>query len=329
MDKRFFLKHLVMGLGLGCLPGWPPVLAQTVPGKPVTVIVPFAPGGAIDAVARQLAPPLAQALGQTWLVENVTGAFGTIGTQKVARATPDGQTLLFAVSSPLNVAPVLTPSAVRYDSFRDFQPLTAIGQMPFAVVARAGLPADSLEGLVRWSRAHPGTLNFGTDGRGSLLHITGELIHLRAGLDWVHVPYKAAPQVVTDLIGGQLDLAILPVALVQQHVHEGRLKALAVTSAQRVAILPQVPTLSELPALKGVALSSWLGLLAPAGLRQTEADRLNQAIRKVAEGDAFRQMLQTRGIVPQLIQGADFERLMRQERALIADVVRQSGLTAE
>ena len=227
------------------------------------------------------------------------------------------------------MAPVLTPSAVRYDSFRDFLPLTAVGQMPFAVVGRQGLPADTLEGLIRWARAHPGVLNFGTDGRGSLLHITGELIHLRTGLDWVHVPYKAAPQVVTDVLGGQLDLAILPVALVQQHVQEGRMKALAVSAAQRLGVLPQVPTLSELPAMKGVALSSWLGLLAPAGLRQSEADRLNQAVGKVAGSEAFRQMLQARGIVPQLIQGPEFERLMRSERALIADVVRQSGMSAE
>ena len=156
-----------------------------------------------------------------------------------------------------------------------------------------------------------------------------ELLARDAGIDWVHVPYKAAPQVVTDVLGGQLDLAILPVALVQQHVQEGRMKALAVSSAQRVGVLPQVPTLSELPAMKGVALSSWLGLLAPAGLRQSEADRLNQAVGKVAGSEAFRQMLQARGIVPQLIQGPEFERLMRSERALIADVVRQSGMSAE
>lgn len=296
LNKRLCLK----GLGLAGLAVVCPLMAQPVAGKPVTVIVPFAPGGAIDGVARQLAAPVAQLLGQTWVVDNVTGAFGT---QKVAHAAADGQTLLFAVSSPINVAPVLTPSAVRYDSFRDFLPLTAVGQMPFAVVGRQGLPADTLEGLIRWARAHPGVLNFGTDGRGSLLHITGELIHLRTGLDWVHVPYKAAPQVVTDVLGGQLDLAILPVALVQQHVQEGRMTALAVSAAQRVGVLPQVPTLSELPAMKGVALSSWLGLLAPAGLRQSEVDRLNQAVAKVAGSEAFRQMLQARGIVPQLIQG--------------------------
>lgn len=325
LNKRLCLK----GFGLAGLAVVCPLMAQPVAVKPVTVIVPFAPGGAIDGVARQLAAPVAQLLGQAWVVDNVTGAFGTIGTQKAAHAAADGQTLLFAVSSPLNVAPVLTPSAVRYDSFRDFLPLTAVGQMPFAVVGRQGLPADTLEGLIRWARAHPGVLNFGTDGRGSLLHITGELIRLRTGLDWVHVPYKAAPQAVTDVLGGQLDLAILPVALVQQHVQEGRMKALAVSAAQRLGVLPQVPTLSELPAMKGVALSSWLGLLAPAGLRQSEVDRLNQAVGKVAGSEAFRQMLQARGIVPQLIQGAEFERLMRSERALIADVVRQSGMSAE
>ena len=325
LSKRLCLKSL----GLAGVAGVSPLMAQSVSGKPVTVIVPFAPGGAIDGVARQLSAPVAQLLGQTWVIENVTGAFGTLGTQKVAHAAADGQTLLFAVSSPLNVAPVLTPSAVRYDSFRDFRALAVVGQMPFAVVGRLGLPADSLEGLIRWARAHPGVLNFGTDGRGSLLHISGELIHLRTGLDWVHVPYKAAPQVVTDVVSGQLDLAILPVALVQQHVQDGRIKALAVTSAQRIGVMPQVPALSELPAMKGLALSSWLGLLAPAGLRQSEVDRLQQAIRKVADGEAFQQMLQSRGIEPQLIVGADFERLMRSERGLIADVVRQSHMAVD
>ncbi|MEP6720158.1 MAG: tripartite tricarboxylate transporter substrate-binding protein [Variovorax sp.] len=326
--RRHILGRLLLS-GALLLAASPPLLAQLYPSRPVTVIVPFAPGGGIDAVARQLTALLAADLGQTVVVENVTGAFGTIGTQKVARSAPDGHTLLFVVSSPLNVAPLLTPSAVRYDTFKDFAPIATVGMLPFALVGRNDLQADSLDALVRLAKAAPGKLNFGTDGTGSLLHITGELIKQRAGIDLVHVPYKAGPQVLTDIVGGQLDLGILPVALVQPLVRDGRVRAFGVTSSARIASLAQVPALSESASFEGVALESWMGLLAPAGTPQAIVDRLAASVRKATSNAAMERQLEERGVKPRFVSEGAFADLLRQERKLISDVVSRTGMKPE
>lgn len=327
LDRRRAMAHL--GTAALC---WVPVLSawsQVYPAKTLTIVVPFTAGGSIDVVARQVASRLSAKLGQSVVVDNVTGAFGTIGTQKVARAAPDGHTLLFVVSSPLNVAPILNPSAVRYDAFKDFLPIATVGRLPFMVVGRNGLPADSMASLIQLARARPGALSFGTDGTGSLLHITGELIKQRAGVDIVHVPYKAAPQVLTDVGGGQLDLGILPVALAQPLVREGRVRAYAVTSPGRLPGLPQVPALAELPGFEGVSLTSWMGLLAPAGLPAHVAAVLTDAMRAAASDPTLVAQLVDRAIEPDVVVGSDFAALLRSERQQIAGVVARTGLKPE
>jgi len=197
------------------------------------------------------------------------------------------------------------------------------------VVGRTTLPADSMEALIRLAKAQPGKLNFGTDGTGSLLHITGELIKQRGGIDLLHVPYKSAPQVLTDIAGGQLDLGILPVALVQPLVREGRVRAFAVTSSSRVASLPQVPALGEVPGFGGVALESWVGLLAPAGTPRAAVERLVASMQRMAADAAMKAHFDERGIKPHLVTGGAFAELMRNERQLIADVVARTGMKAE
>lgn len=327
LDRRRAMAHL--GTAALC---WVPVLpawSQAYPAKALTIVVPFAAGGSIDVVARQIASRLSAKLGQSVVVDNVAGAFGTIGAQKVARAAPDGYTLLFVVSSPLNVAPILNPSAVRYDAFKDFAPVATVGRLPFMVIGRNGLPADSMASLVQLARARPGVLNFGTDGTGSLLHITGELIKQRAGVDIVHVPYKAAPQVLTDIAGGQLDLGILPVALAQPLVREGRVRAYAVTSPGRLPGLPQLPALAELPGFEGVSLTSWMGLLAPAGLPAHVAAVLTDAMRAAASDPTLVVQLVDRAIEPDVVAGSDFAALLRSERQQIAGVVARTGLKPE
>ena len=326
--RRHLLNRLLAVAALN-LAGNTAVLAQQFPSRPVTLVVPFAPGGGIDVVARQLATRLAADLGQAVVVENVTGAFGTIGTQKVARSAADGYTLLFAVTSPLNVAPLLTPSAVRYDTFKDFAPVATVGMLPFAVVARNDLPVDSMGVLMRVAKSQPGKLNFGTDGTGSLLHITGELIQQRGGVEMVHVPYKAAPQVLADIAGGQLDLGILPVALVQPLVRDGRVRALAVTSATRVASMPKVPALAETSGFGSVSLESWMGLLAPAGTPRAVVDRLAGVVQKAVEDPAQSHQLEERGIKPRYVGTENFSELLRNERKLISDVVARTGTKPE
>jgi len=301
------------------------VAAQGFPNRPMTLVVPFAAGGGIDVVARQIATRLTAELGQSVVVENTAGAFGTIGAMKVARATADGHTLLFVVSSPLNVAPLVNPEAVRYDTFKDFTPISTVGLLPFALIGRNGLDADSVAALLNLAKTQPVKLNFGTDGTGSLLHITGEYIQQRGGIALLHVPYKSAPQALTDVTGGILDLAILPVALVQPLVQEGKVRGYAVTSAERAPILPQVPALSETPGFEDVALESWMGLLAPSNLPPDVAQRLVDAMRRVAADPTLTAQLEARGIKPRVISSDAFSALLRDERQRIADVLRRMG----
>jgi tripartite-type tricarboxylate transporter receptor subunit TctC len=223
-------------------------LAQAWPDKPINVVVPFGAGGGVDAAARIVMPKLAERLGQQVLIENVPGASGTIGTQRVTKAKADGYTLLFAVASPINVAPLVAPASVRYDALKDLAPIAPVAVSPFVLVGKPGLPATTTE-LLALARKQPGKLTYGTDGFGTSLHLTAAMITATAGVDILHVPYKSGPQVLTDVAGGQVDLAVLPVALVQGMVKEGKVKAYGVTSKNRSEALPGVPSLSETPAL--------------------------------------------------------------------------------
>jgi len=304
-------------------------LAQGYPTKPVTVIVPFGAGGGVDATARLITPKLGEALKQSVVIENVAGAAGTIGTQKVARAPADGYTLLFAVASPLNVAPLVAPSAVRYDTFKDFAPIATIGVAPFVLIGKNTLPANTMADLIKLARSQPGRLNFGTDGVGTSLHITAELIKQRAGLDIVHVPYKSGPQVLTDVAGGQVDLAVLPLSLAQPFIKDGKVKAYGVTSLARAASAPSIPALTETPELKGLEMDSWLGLLAPTGTPPAVMDALVKAVDVALKDPEVVRKLGDIAVKPQVMTGAAFASYLQNERKVIADVVAKAGIKAE
>ena len=208
------MKKLLMSvLMAAALPA--SALAQAWPDKPVTVVVPFGAGGGVDAAARIVMPKLAERLGQQVVIDNVPGASGTIGTQRVAKAKADGTTLLFAVASPINVAPLVAPASVRYDALKDLAPIAPVAVSPFVLVGKLGLPAANTAELLALARKQPGKLTYGTDGFGTSLHVTAAMITATAGVDILHVPYKSGPQVLTDVAGGQVDLGVLPVALVQ------------------------------------------------------------------------------------------------------------------
>ena len=304
-------------------------LAQGYPTKPVTVIVPFGAGGGVDATARLITPKLGEALKQSVVIENVAGAAGTIGTQRVARAPADGYTLLFAVASPLNVAPLVAPSAVRYDTFKDFAPIATIGVAPFVLIGKSTLPANTMADLIKLARSQPGKLNFGTDGVGTSLHITAELIKQRAGIDIVHVPYKSGPQVLTDVAGGQVDLAVLPLSLAQPFIKDGKVKAYGVTSLARAASAPAIPALTETAELKGLEMDSWLGLLAPTGTPPAVMDALVKAVDVALKDPEVVRKLGDIAVKPQVTTGAAFATYLQNERKMIADVVAKAGIKAE
>lgn len=323
------LRTLLKTLALGCAVALPLAQAQTYPGKPISVIVPFAAGGGVDATARLIMTRLADVLKQPVVIENVAGAAGTIGTQKAARAPADGYTLLFAVASPLNVAPLVAPSAVRYDTFKDFTPLATAAVGPFVLIGRPGLAATTTAELVRHIHSQPGKLNFGTDGVGTSLHITAELIKQRAALDMVHVPYKSGPQVLTDVAGGQVDLAVLPLTLAQSFIREGKVRAFGVTSKDRWPSLPNVPSLSETPELREVDVESWLGLLGPANLPANVVSTLVQAMEVVLKDPEIVRKLGDIANRPVLISGAKFGEYLARERQLMQGVVTKANIKAE
>ncbi|WP_295530686.1 tripartite tricarboxylate transporter substrate binding protein [uncultured Pseudacidovorax sp.] len=327
LTRRTLAAALAAGMTLAALPG--AAQAQAWPAKPLTLIVPFAAGGGVDATARLINAKLGEVLGQPVVIDNVAGAAGTIGTQKAARAPADGYTLLFAVASPLNVAPLVAPSAVRYDTFKDFTPIATVGFSPFVLVGKPQLPAQTAAELITYAKAHPGQLNFGTDGVGTSLHVTAELIKQRAGIDIVHVPYKSGPQVLTDVAGGQLDLAVLPLSLALPFIKDGKVKGLGVTSAARAPIAPQLPALAETPALKGFELDSWLGILAPANVPAPVAAKLAEAIQTTMKDPEVVRRLAEIAVRPVVTTGPAFGDYLKKERQTIQDVVTRAGIKAE
>lgn len=299
------------------------------PDKPVTVVVPFGAGGGVDAAARIVMPKLAERLGQQVIIENVPGASGTIGTQRVAKAKPDGSMLLFAVASPINVAPLVAPSTVRYDALKDLVPIAPVAVSPFVLVGKPGLPAANTAELLALAKKQPGKLTYGTDGFGTSLHVTAAMITATAGVDILHVPYKSGPQVLTDVAGGQVDLAVLPVALVQGMVKEGKVKAFGVTSKKTSEALPGVPSLSETPALATLDVESWMGLLGPAGLDPAIVARLNKEVAAVLADPAVQKQLADGGMKPMQMTPADFGTYLAKERKALAAVVAANNIKAE
>lgn len=300
------------------------------PSRPITVVVPFAAGGSVDTAARVVTDKLAQQLKQTLIVENVAGAAGTLGTQRVVRSPADGYTLLFAVATPINVAPVVSPTTVRYDALKDLLPVARVANSTFVLVGRPDLPATDTAALVQLAKQQPGKLNVGTDGIGGSMHLATELIKQKAGIAVQHVPYRSGPQVLTELAGGQLDLAVMPLALVRPFVKDGKVRAYGVLSRQRWdAALPGVPSVTEYAPLKDIDERSWYGVLAPAGTDKAIVERLSAELAKaVADPDVARKLADA-GLAPAPLAAAAFGELIRQERQVVSGIVAAAGIKIE
>jgi tripartite-type tricarboxylate transporter receptor subunit TctC len=304
-----------------------PASAQSYPEKPVRVIVPFPPGGAADIVARQVIQGLSAGIGTQFIVDNRAGAGGAIGAETVAKAAPDGYTLLFASSSALSINPHI--SKVSYDALRDFSPIALIGFAPNVLVIHPSVPAKSVKELIAVAKSKPGALNFGSNGTGTLSHLTGELFMQRAGIKMVHIPYKGASPATIDTIAGNVSVLFAAYPSVSAQEKAGRLRALAVTSAKRVDIAPNLPTVAE-AALPGFESSQWWGLYGPAGLQAPIVNRLNAEANKVLKNADLKKRLAADGAepaaagTPQQLAAyhrADFEKW--------AKVVKAAGIKAE
>ncbi|MCW8086372.1 Bug family tripartite tricarboxylate transporter substrate binding protein [Sabulicella glaciei] len=283
-------RHLL--LGAAALPV--PALAQSWPDRPLRMIVPFPPGGATDVFARRLAAKLPQQLGQSVVVENRAGAAGAIGTLEAARARPDGSSFLFGTASTLGLYPLLSERP-QFDPLRDFQAVAIPGAATVAIAARPAV-AETLEALVRAARERPGRLRYGSPGSGSYLHMSFEYFKREAGrLDIEHVPYRGSGPAMADLLGGHLDAISDTVATTIAHHREGRARMLAVASAQRSPLAPDVPTVAEALGLAGFEAAVWLAVMLPQGVPEAVRNRLAEAVNATMRDPEFRAELEGAG----------------------------------
>ncbi|MBK9117546.1 MAG: tripartite tricarboxylate transporter substrate binding protein [Betaproteobacteria bacterium] len=299
-----------------------PVAAQPYPNKPVRMIVPFAPGGATDIIARTVAQKLSDRLGQPVVIENKPGAGTTIGNAEVAKARPDGYTLLFA-PTPFVISQVVYPT-LPYDPKKDFAPVSLLATSPFILVTNTAVPAKTIAELVALAKAKPGTLTFCSAGNGTVPHLSGELFKLRAGVDIVHVPYKGGGPAIVDLVGGQVNMMFATPIEVSQHVQAGRLNVLGTTARKRLAAFPNVPTLDE-SGYPGFEVASFFGVLAPAGTPPEVVNRLAGDLAAVMDSPEVREKFAAQSAEGN-VQGPDaFAKFLDAERDKWADIVKRSG----
>ena len=298
--------------------------AQTYPGKPVRLIVPFAAGGSTDIIARVLAQKLNEAWGQPVLVDNRAGASTVIGTELVARAAPDGHTLL-VTPAPFTIVPSLTPK-LPYDPHKDFEPITLINTTPLVVVVHPGVPARSIKELVALAKSRPGALNYGSSGSGGSNHLAGELFNAMAGVKMVHVPYKGNAPALTDLVGGHVDVVFNGVTSALGFIKSGRLRGLGVTSLNRSAALPDLPTLDQ-AGLPGFPAVAWNGLTAPARTPKNVIDRINADVLKVIRSPELVEKLRAEGSDAVGNSPDLYARFLREEIAKWAKVIKAARIT--
>jgi tripartite-type tricarboxylate transporter receptor subunit TctC len=289
------MKTLIIAATVVALGGaWPVAQAQTYPAKPIRFIVPFAPGGSTDLLARFLAQQLAAPLGQTVVVDNRAGAGGVVGAEIAARAPADGYTIVLGSAGPLTINPNVRDK-IPYDTLRDFEPITQATVSPFTLVVHPGSPAKNVKELIALAKAKPGELNFGSAGNGSVGHFSTEQFMALTGAKLVHVPYKGAGPAVIDLLGGRLNLMFENLPTIQPHVRSGKLRMLAVGTKQRSALAPEFPTIAE-EGVPGYDSATVFGVLAPAKTPPAVIARLNKEIVTVLKSAEGKSALATRGL---------------------------------
>ena len=298
------------------------------PNKPVRIVVPFAPAGTTDILARALAPELSKVFGQAFVIDNKPGAGGNLGSDAIAKSAPDGYNLLMGTVGTHAINAALYPK-MPFDPVRDFVPVVLVAGVPNVLVinpAKAdAYGVKTVADLIRYAKANPGKLNMASSGNGTSIHLSGELFKSMTGTFMLHFPYRGSGPALLDLIGGTMDVMFdnLPSAL--PHIKSGKLRALGVTSAQRSAALPDVPTIAEAGPVKGFDASSWFGLFAPAGTPTEIVARINQETAKAFQSPAFKERLLSQGAIPGGQPPAEFAKFIAAETAKWAQVVKVSG----
>jgi tripartite-type tricarboxylate transporter receptor subunit TctC len=294
--------------------------------KPITLIVPYSAGGSVDANARLIATKLGERLKQSVVIENVTGAGGAIGVAKAVNAAPDGYTLVAGPDSAITIGKLINPGAFRFDPLKDLAPVGMLNTAPMVLVARPGLAVQTYADFVKLAKAAPGKYNYATSGVGTVLQLAMELLKQRSGIFVTHVPYRGGAQIVTDVIGDQVDLAMLVSISAIPQLNSHRLKALGVTGDKRLEALPNVPTFDEMPGLKGYSMVSWTGIFAPAATPPALVARINQELNAVMKEPDVRAKLQEQGAVPGSGSAEDLIKFVRAEYARNQKIVQSANI---
>ncbi|MCY1164663.1 MULTISPECIES: Bug family tripartite tricarboxylate transporter substrate binding protein [Polaromonas] len=330
--KNFFAKRLlprtsrvaaICGLLLGAGGAF-----AAYPDKPITLVVPFAPGGSSDIVARNLAPMLGERLGQSVIIDNVSGAGGLLGTQRTIRAAPDGYTILLGSGSEILINKLINP-ALAYDGIKDLAPAVFVGTGPMVLVGKPGLPANNVTELLALAHAKPGVLSYASAGNGTPMHVAGELLKMRANIFMTHIPYRGAAPALVDLIGGQIDLGVSTLSAAQPYIKSGKIKAYAVTSAKPSELAPGIPALGMVRGLEGFDLGVWFGLFMPAKTPPEILQKVQAAAQQVLADPAIRKKLAEQGISASGASADELRKFMATEVEKYRAVVKAAKITGQ
>lgn len=317
---------LLLACALGAI-GHAPAFAQAFPAKPVTIVVPFPPGGGTDTGGRILAEHLGKRWGQTVVVENKGGAAGQIGADLVAKAKPDGYTLLLGNIGTQAINPSLY-AKLPYDPDTAFAPISLVAELPLAMMVNPGVQAQTAADFIALAKAQPGRLNYSSSGAGGAPHLVAEMFKDSTGTFIVHVPYRGGGPAISDLLAGHVQLSFLTVLEASGHIKAGKLRALAVTGNKRVPALPDVPTLAE-SGLPGFNAISWIGLLAPAGMPPELLEKISADVRAVVADEVVKSRLASLGAVPRATSPQEFAKMISEDRTRYAQIIRNRKITVD
>ena len=304
-----------------------PAPAQNFPVKPVRIVVPFAPGGANDVIARVVAQRLVEPLGQQVLVDNRGGAGGAIGADLVAKSQPDGYTLLLANPGPNAINPVLQPKT-PYDPIRDFSMITLMAVSPQVLVVHPSMPVKGVKEFIALARARPGQINYGSSGTGAITHLAMEFFKAKAKIDVVHIPYKGANIALTELIGGQVSAIFAALGSIQPMLGSQRIRVIGVAAAERTPLLPGVPAIAE-SGINDFEVVNWFGIVGPANLPRPVVERLNRAINQVVQSADSKERFAGMGFVPRGTTPEELDRHIRSEIARWSVVIKSQNIKPE
>ena len=327
MKNSYRRKWLSLVITATFLPSFNAISApeNDYPNRPIKIVIPFPAGGSTDAMARNLGPALGKVLGQSIVIENKSGASGTVGADFVAKATPDGYTILMGTLH-LTIAQSVFPK-LNYRIDKDLVPIGTVGMIPNVVVVNASIPANNIKELVALTKANPNKYDYASVGPGSAHHLIGEMFKIKTGANLTHIPYRGSAPAVVDLLGGQVSVMFDTIPSALPHIKDGKTKALAVTTSKRSSALPNVPTLIE----SGVAIDvgTWNGLMAPAGTDQAIVDKLNRAVVTVLNDPEMRKQLQALGIEPLPSSPAELKARINKEIVDYSNLAKELKLSVD